>query len=245
MVFSDCLRQVPGEQWVPGSIATVALFMINSVRRCVPCHFLSISRSTLKTLTLLDAGERWLVAEGYFLQLCDARCGVFRVLLHSSQRTLRRACRIQPPALLDQLRCVGRARMELPARHWSSTRKALHLLSSCAVSWSFAPSVARHVTDVGGIHAAIACGCTTRSTTARTVAFGTVPNPHPHICINTRVQLRSSQTDRRPTVVGGVGRRRFWLFLAYVVSFGALVGAVWNLVANYGATNTFRSPTLP
>jgi hypothetical protein len=33
---------------------------------------------------------------------------------------------------------------------------------------------------------------------------------------------------------GSDGQKRFWLFLAYVVSFAALVGAVWNLVANYG-----------
>jgi hypothetical protein len=33
---------------------------------------------------------------------------------------------------------------------------------------------------------------------------------------------------------GAFCRARFWLFMSYVVSFGALVGAVWVLAQDYG-----------
>ncbi len=29
-------------------------------------------------------------------------------------------------------------------------------------------------------------------------------------------------------------RPRFWLFVSYIVSFGAIVGAVWVLIEHYG-----------
>lgn len=34
---------------------------------------------------------------------------------------------------------------------------------------------------------------------------------------------------------GGFCRSRFWLFISYVVSFAALVAAVWVLAQDYGA----------
>jgi hypothetical protein len=40
--------------------------------------------------------------------------------------------------------------------------------------------------------------------------------------------------DYDPFDDGGFCRSRFWLFISYIVSFGAVAGAVWVLLQDYG-----------
>jgi hypothetical protein len=46
---------------------------------------------------------------------------------------------------------------------------------------------------------------------------------------------RDDLQDYDPFDDGGFCRSRFWLFISYIVSFGAVAGAVWVLLQDYGA----------
>lgn len=45
--------------------------------------------------------------------------------------------------------------------------------------------------------------------------------------------------DYDPFDDGGFCRSRFWLFISYIVSFGAVAGAVWVLLQDYGKLSVF------
>jgi hypothetical protein len=60
---------------------------------------------------------------------------------------------------------------------------------------------------------------------------------------------RDDLQDYDPFDDGGFCRSRFWLFISYIVSFGAVAGAVWVLLQDYGecrrraATRTAGCPS--
>jgi len=147
--------QVPGEQWVPGSIATVALFMINSVRRWVALAVFTHQSSPTPPENPSSENPSCRI---------ETACGIGRSLRWSSAR------------------CVGEARIEPSAMFWSCTRKPLPV--------SFRCEPAQSSDEVWGT-AGRACGCTTPSMTARTVAFGPSPNPHPY---QRRIALPTRET---------------------------------------------------
>jgi hypothetical protein len=49
--------------------------------------------------------------------------------------------------------------------------------------------------------------------------------------------------DYDPFDDGGFCRSRFWLFISYIVSFGAVAGAVWVLLQDYGKPSVLQSST--
>eukprot|EP01024_Parvocaulis_polyphysoides_P024585 TRINITY_DN22487_c0_g2_i6.p2 TRINITY_DN22487_c0_g2~~TRINITY_DN22487_c0_g2_i6.p2 ORF type:complete len:159 (-),score=19.46 TRINITY_DN22487_c0_g2_i6:313-789(-) len=59
------------------------------------------------------------------------------------------------------------------------------------------------------------------------------------------VVRRDELDDYDPYDQAGYCRSRLWLFICYVVSFGAVIGSVWNMTQNYALKENMGSEIWP